>query len=96
MVIKMMLRNIARIVLVIIITALMVFLCRYFGEGLFSSYYAAEWGTSAQIMHSPPFGENYTNKLAIVIRWSMGIGLIFGLICSILIYKRLDKSVLSH
>lgn len=70
----------------------MMFVCRQIGEHLFESYYAMEWGVSARIMHSPPLGTNYTEKLAIVEKWPLVIGFIVGGLLGVLLsYKWLAK-----
>ena len=84
---------IVRILLIVIVIALMMLLGRYVGEALFASYYEMEWGISARIVHSPPLGVNYINKLAIVIRWSLAISFILGLLMGIIITHCLGKRV---
>jgi len=85
-------RKIAKFLWSVFIVILMIWFSRFIGEHLFSSYYAMEWGISAEIMHSPPFGENYTNKLAIVIQWSLLTGAFLGLLMGILTSRYLDKN----
>jgi hypothetical protein len=84
-------RKAARFLWIIFIIISMMWMSRVVGEYLFSSYYAMEWGISAEIMHSPPFGENYTNKLAIVIQWSLLVGALLGLLIGIFTSRFLIK-----
>lgn len=85
-----------RSLLAIIIIGLVILVCQNIGEMLFSSYYEMEWGISAEIMHSPPFGENYINKLAIVIRWALFIGLILGILCAFVGDKYFSRHYKKH
>ena len=74
---------IRRGLLVIGTTVLMAFVSMEMAESLFSSYYREQWGISARIMHSPPLGTNYTDKLAIVSAWAMWIGIILGIVAGV-------------
>ena len=54
--------------------------CQEVAEWMFSAYYREQWGISARIMHSPPFGTNYTEKLAVLRQWGTALGMLAGFI----------------
>ena len=74
-----------KLLLTIGLTLLITYACVELASHLFWCYYREQWGSSAWIMHSPPYGKNYTNKLAIVRTWATYAGIIFGLVANALI-----------
>ena len=85
-------KRIKQILLLMVITSAITIACMILASFLLESYYRANWGSSAAILHSPPHGTNYPDKLAIVQKWAGITGFMIGLIISLLINKKYSKS----
>lgn len=82
-------KSLKRWALALAIAVLGTYFCLEIAEHLFASYYREQWGISARILHSPPFGTNYIEKLAIVKIGAALIGFILSFGVGFWLSKRL-------
>lgn len=75
--------------LTLIIATAFTYVCVVISEFMFTMYYHQQWGTSAQIMHSPPFGVNFVNKLALVKFCAISTGVLTSIPLSFILSRRL-------
>ena len=78
-------RGLKALLLAAVSTILITHICIETASHLFSCYYREQWGASARILHSPPYGRNYTDKLALVRTWATCAGIAIGVVAGSLI-----------